>query len=85
VSDKYEGQIGPADAMSALDDRFHSAYSTATAQIMGAVTEFERATGRVVGNVSLEMVDITRLADVERRSVRLAQIHFLPKPDEVAW
>lgn len=83
--DKYKGKVGPEDAMSALDGRFTDAYSRATKQIMDAVLEFERVTGRVVDAVNLRYVDITTIHDTERQAVRDVQINFLPKPSEVAW
>lgn len=83
--ERYKGVIGPADAMSALDPRFHVAYAKASAALLEAVLEFERTTGRIVDGIELGYVDITRLADTARRTLRQTSLHFLPKPGEVDW
>lgn len=85
MSYKYTGKIGPADAMSALDEVFMEAYSKATKQMFEAVLEFERVTGRVVDSIALERIDVTQMKDQGRRFIRQASLHFLPKPGEVAW
>jgi hypothetical protein len=85
MSDKYKGEIGPADAMSALAPEFHDAYSKAAKQIFDAVIAFERITGRVVDQIALDRVDVTKLMSPGREIIREASLHFLPKPSEVAW
>lgn len=82
---KYQGPVGPADAMSALAPEFMDAYSAAAQRIFDAVTEFERRTGRVVDSIALERIDVTMMSDPDRRMIRQASLHFLPKPGEVAW
>lgn len=82
---KYQGKIGPAEAMSALDPEFIAAYGAATAKIMDAVLEFERTTKRIVDEISIEHIDITTIEDKVPKHIRQAQIDFLPKPGEISW
>lgn len=85
MTEKYEGSIGPADAMSATDDRFVEAYVLACGQSLAAIMEFEKATGRIVDSISLEQISVTTVSDAVPKHIRSCLIHFLPKPGEVAW
>lgn len=82
--EKYEGMFGPADAMSALDPAFEAAYAKAADALLAATLEFERITGRIVGSIELQKLDITEVQDRAPRYLRQAALHFLPKPGEVA-
>jgi hypothetical protein len=83
--DRYTGPIGPPGAMSALAPEFTQAYSKAAEQMLAAVLEFERVTGRVVDQIALERIDVTQLMTPGREFIRQTSLHFLPKPGEVAW
>jgi hypothetical protein len=80
----YRGPVGP-EAMSALTDEFKAAYSKASGNVLAAVLEFERITGRIVTDVDLARIDITQVGDEQRQFIREAAINFLPTPGEVAW
>lgn len=85
MSEKYSGQVGPADAMDALSQEFGAAYRDATAMLLQAVIDFERRTGRLVDSIALERIDVTQIESPVRQTLRQASLHFLPKPGEVAW
>lgn len=76
---------GPSDAMSALDPAFHDAYVKAAAELLAAVMEFERATGRIVDGIELQTIDVTQLQNTAPQYVRHAAIKFLPTPGDVAY
>lgn len=82
---KYQGKIGPADAMSALEPSFQEAYAKAADAVLAATMEFEHRTGRIVDSIELHKTDITRLHDSAPRYFRTATLNFLPTPGEVAW
>ena len=85
ADDRYTGAVGAPEAMSALAPEFQEAYSKAVRQMLEAVTEFERVTGRTVDSVALERVNVTTVGSPAPQYVRQVTLHFLPRPDEVAW
>lgn len=85
MSKTYKGPIGPPTAMSANDQQFGEAYGNAVQQMLAAVLQFELTTGRIVDEISLERVDVTTVAGGVPQHSRQVDMHFLPKPGEVAW
>lgn len=85
MPEKYKGPIGPANAMSAHEPEFITAYSEAVDVILAAVMRFETITGRIASQIALNNIDVTTVASPVHEYIRCAQIDFLPKPDEVAY
>lgn len=85
MRENYQGTIGPADAMGALDPEFNDAYAKAADSLLAAVVEFERATGRIVDEIELQKINVTTIHDSVPRHLRHAALNFLPTPGEVDW
>lgn len=69
-------------ALSHSDPRFCDAIRAAQTQLLAAVVEFERATGRTVDGLSMQWIDVTQLNDAQPTHMRIAHLSWLPMPGE---
>lgn len=81
----YDGPTGPADAMDGYTKEFGTLYAKAVDDMLAAIVQFEVATGRIVNQIELERLNVTRIASPAQEHMRHIRMHFLPKPGEVAW